>query len=163
MCSIDAREYKLSKMAKKDDIYRLINSDEFMSNLQLYVDKFRKSKGFGTWLAEYKRMDAAGYFSPKMLKDNFVKILNDVSALQYIYWEAIHYIGQQALDKTADDFNNYYYEVRCITGEVAEDDNGEELSYLDLDSAIEICESMNAEAEELLFKVYNCSLDKYVI
>lgn len=145
---------------KKEELRRFINSDEFMSNLQLYVDKFRKSKGFGTWLAEYKRMDAAGYFSPKMLKDNFVKILNDVSALQYIYWEAIHYIGQQALDKTVDDFNSYYYDIRCITGEIAEDDNGEELLYLDLNSAIEICESMNTEAEELLFRVYNSNTDK---
>lgn len=145
---------------KKEELHRFINSDEFMSNLQLYVDKFRKSKGFGTWLVEYKRMDAAGYFSPKMLKDNFVKILNDVSALQYIYWEAIHYIGQQALDKTVDDFNSYYYDIRCITGEIAEDDNGEELLYLDLNSAIEICESMNTEAEELLFKVYNSNTDK---
>lgn len=145
---------------KKEELHRFINSDEFMSNLQLYVDKFRKSKGFGTWLAEYKRMDAAGYFSPKMLKDNFVKILNDVSALQYIYWEAIHYIGQQALDKTVDDFNSYYYDIRCITGEIAEDDNGEELLYLDLNSAIEICESMNTEAEELLFRVYNSNTDK---
>lgn len=145
---------------KKEELHRFINSDEFMSNLQLYVDKFRKSKGFGTWLVEYKRMDAAGYFSPKMLKDNFVKILNDVSALQYIYWEAIHYIGQQALDKTVDDFNSYYYDIRCITGEIAEDDNGEELLYLDLNSAIEICESMNTEAEELLFRVYNSNTDK---
>lgn len=145
---------------KKEELRRFINSDEFMSNLQLYVDKFRKSKGFGTWLAEYKRMDAAGYFSPKMLKNNFVKILNDVSALQYIYWEAIHYIGQQALDKTVDDFNSYYYDIRCITGEIAEDDNGEELLYLDLNSAIEICESMNTEAEELLFRVYNSNTDK---
>jgi hypothetical protein len=145
---------------KKEELHRFINSDEFMSNLQLYVDKFRKSKGFGTWLAEYKRMDVAGYFSPKMLKDNFVKILNDVSALQYIYWEAIHYIGQQALDKTVDDFNSYYYDIRCITGEIAEDDNGEELLYLDLNSAIEICESMNTEAEELLFRVYNSNTDK---
>lgn len=145
---------------KKEELRRFINSDEFMSNLQLYVDKFRKSKGFGTWLAEYKRMDAAGYFSPKMLKDNFVKILNDVSALQYIYWEAIHYIGQQALDKTVDDFNSYYYDIRCITGEIAEDDNGEELLYLDLNSAIEICESMNSEAEELLFRVYNSNTNK---
>lgn len=145
---------------KKEELHRFINSDEFMSNLQLYVDKFRKSKGFGTWLAEYKRMDAAGYFSPKMLKDNFVKILNDISALQYIYWEAIHYIGQQALDKTVDDFNSYYYDIRCVTGEIAEDDNGEELLYLDLNSAIEICESMNTEAEELLFRVYNSNTDK---
>lgn len=145
---------------KKEELHRFINSDEFMHNLQLYVDKFRKSKGFGTWLVEYKRMDAAGYFSPKMLKDNFVKILNDVSALQYIYWEAIHYIGQQALDKTVDDFNSYYYDIRCITGEIAEDDNGEELLYLDLNSAIEICESMNTEAEELLFRVYNSNTNK---
>lgn len=145
---------------KKEELHRFINSDEFMRNLQLYVDKFRKSKGFGTWLVEYKRMDAAGYFSPKMLKDNFVKILNDVSALQYIYWEAIHYIGQQALDKTVDDFNSYYYDIRCITGEIAEDDNGEELLYLDLNSAIEICESMNSEAEELLFRVYNSNTNK---
>lgn len=145
---------------KKEKLYKLINSDEFIDNLRLYADKFRKSKGFGTWLAEYRKMDAAGYFSPKMLKDNFVKILNDVSALQYIYWEAIHYIGQQALDKTMDDFNIYYYDIRCITGEIAEDNNGEELLYLDLDSAIEICKSMNTEAEELLFRVYNSNTNK---
>lgn len=147
---------------KKEELYRLIGSEEFINNLQLYADKFRKSKGFGTWLVEYKRMDAAGYFEPKMLKDNFIKILRDVSALQYIYWEAIHYIGQQALDKTADDINNYYYEIRCITGEVAEDDNGEELIYLDFDTANSLCKSMNDEAEELLFRVYNSSTNKLV-
>ena len=147
---------------KKEELYRLIDSEEFISNLQLYADKFRKSKGFGTWLAEYKRMDKAGYFEPKMLKDNFIKILRDVSSLQYIYWEAIHYIGQQALDKTADDINSYYYEIRCITGEVAEDDNGEELIYLDFDTASSLCKSMNDEAEELLFRVYNSSTNKIV-
>ena len=147
---------------KKEELYRLIDSEEFISDLQLYADKFRKSKGFGTWLAEYRRMDIAGYFEPKALKDNFIKILRDVSALQYIYWEAIHYIGQQALDKTADDINNYYYEIRCITGGVAEDDNGEELIYLDFNTANSLCKSMNDEAEELLFRVYNSCTNKIV-
>ena len=98
-----------------------------------------------------------------MLKDNFIKVLKDISASQFLYWEAIHYIGLQALEKTIDDIDSYYYEIRCITGEVAEDDNGEELIYLDFNEANSICKSMNDEAEEILFKVYNSSLDKYVV
>lgn len=145
---------------EKEELYKLINSEEFISNLRVYADKFKKSKSFETWPAEYKKIEAAGYFEPKVLKDSFIKVLRDVSALRYIYWEAIHYIGLQALDKTADDVNRYYYEIRCITGEIAEDDNGEELIYLDLETANAVCKSMNDEAEELLFKVYNSLTNK---
>lgn len=147
---------------KKEELYKLINSEEFTNNLQLFIDKFKKSKSTEELCAEYKKLSIAGYLEPKVFKDNFTKILKDISALQFLYWEAIHYIGLQALNKTLDDIDSYYYEIRCITGEVAEDDNGEELIYLDFDEADIICRSMNDEAEEILFRVYNSSLDKYV-
>lgn len=146
----------------KEQLLKILDSDEFIKNLKLYSDKFKASKGFGRWLAEYSRMDKQGLFTPKSLKEQYIKILKDVSTLQYIYWEAIHYIGAQALDATKEYFDNCYYDIRVITGEIAEDDNGEELIYLSLDEALSICKAMNEEAEELLFKVYNSSTNKIV-
>lgn len=147
----------------KEKLYKLISSKEFICNLRLFVDKFKKSKSSGALCVEYKKISATGYLEPQALKDNFIKVLKDINTSQFLYWEAIHYIGLQALEKTIDDIDSYYYEIRCITGEVAEDDNGEELIYLDFNEANSICKSMNDEAEEILFKVYNSSLDKYVV
>lgn len=141
---------------KKENLLRLIDSDEFIRNLKMFSDKFKASKGYGIWLAEYKRMDQQGLFTPEKLKEHYLKILKDISPLQYIYWEAIHYIGAQALNATKEYFDNRYYEIRLITGEIAEDDNGEELLYLGYFEAVDICKRMNDDAEENLFVVY-CS------
>ena len=49
-------------------------------------------------------------------------------------------------------FQSDLYEIRVITGEIALDDNGQELTGLSFEEAFSTCKSMNEEAEELLFK-----------
>ena len=157
-----ARIYNLNANMDKEQLLKILNSDEFMNNLKLCVNKFKASKGYKRWLTEYAQIDKQGLFTPKNLKEQYIKTLNSVSSLKYIYWEAIHYIGAQALDATKDYFDNCYYDIRVITGEIAEDSNGEELIYLSFDEARKICKTMNDEAEELLFRVYNSNTNKLV-
>lgn len=144
----------------REELIKLIDSEQFMQNLQLFASKFKKSKGFGHWLVEYSKMDKQGLFAPDNLKSQYIKIIRDVSPLQYIYWEAIHYIGSQALEATKEYFENCYCDIRAITGEIAEDNNGEELLYLDLAEAKELCAKMNADLGENIFVVYDSQTNK---
>lgn len=144
----------------KKQIYKLINSSRFLKSVELQVQKFKANKGYGRWIAEYQRMDKQGLFKPENLKEQYIKILKDVSALQYIYWEAIHYIGMSALEETEDYYENCYCDIRVITGEIALDSNDEELIFLQREEAIQICNEMNEEAEEHLFTVYDSKANK---
>lgn len=146
-------------MAEKE-LKELLNSEQFIQNLKIYSAKFKANKGFGRWLEEYKRMDKAGLFEPENLKKHYISILNDTNTMKYLYWEAIHYIGAQALNATSDYFNNCYCDIRAITGEIAEDENGEELLYLGLEDARELCKKMNDDIGENLFIVYDSQTNK---
>lgn len=82
--------------------------------------------------------------------------------MSYIYWDAVHYICIQALDAAKAFASANSFDVRVITGEIAVNDNDEELTCLSMEEAISICNAMNEEAEELLFRVYNSNTNKIV-
>ena len=101
-------------------------------------------------------------FKPENIREQYIKILNGTSRLSYIYRDAIHHIGIQALDAIKAFVSTDSFEIRIITGEIAFDDNDEELTGLSMEEAISICNAMNEEAEELLFRVYNSNTNKIV-
>lgn len=144
------------------EIPQLIYTDQFLRFVAVYANKFKANKGYGRWLAEYKRMDEAGWFKPKKLRELYIDILKDTSNLSYIYWDAIRRIGIQALDATKAFVSANSFEIRVFTGEIAFGDNDEELTGLSLEEALSMCKAMNEEAEELLFRVYNSNTNKLI-
>lgn len=150
-------------MKKKTvEIPQVIYTDQFLRFIAVYANKFKANNGYGKWLVEYKRMDEQGWFKPEKLREFYISILKHTSTLSFIYWDAVHCICTQALDAAkAFAFKNSF-DIRVITGEIAVNDDDEELIDLSLEEAISICNSMNKEAEEILFRVYNSSTNKIV-
>lgn len=145
---------------KAIEIPEVIYTNQFLKFVAVYANRFRMTKGFGRWLAEYKCMDEQGMFEPEKLRELYIKILDGSNTLSYIYWEAVHYICIQALDAAKAFASVNSFDIRVITGEIAINDNDEELTGLSMEEAISICDSMNEEAEEMLFRVYNSSTNK---
>lgn len=151
-------------MKKKTvEIPQVINTAQFLKFVAVYANKFKASNGYGRWLIEYKKMDESGMFKPENIREQYIKILEGTSRLSYIYWDAIRYIGLQALDATKAFVSSNSFEIRVITGEIAVDDDDEELTGLSIEEALSICKAMNEEAEELLFRVYNSNTNKSII
>lgn len=150
-------------MKKKTvEIPQVIYTDQFLRFVAVYANRFKATNGYGRWLAEYRRMDEQGMFKPEKLRELYIKILDGPNTLSYIYWDAVHYICIQALDATKAFVSANSFEIRVITGEIAVNDDYEELTSLSMEEAISICNAMNEEAEELLFRVYNSSTNKIV-
>lgn len=147
---------------KAVEIPEVVYTDQFLRFVAVYANKFRVTNGYGRWLAEYKRMDEQGMFKPEKLRELYIKILDGPNTLSYIYWDAVHYICIQALDAAKAFASANLFDVRVITGEIAVNDDDEELTGLSMEEAISICNAMNEEAEELLFRVYNSSTNKIV-
>lgn len=153
----------MKQLKKKTvEIPQVIYTDQFLRFVAVYANKFRATNGYGRWLAEYKRMDEQGMFKPEKLRELYIKILDGSNTLSYIYWDAVHYICIQALDAAKAFASANLFDVRVITGEIAVNDDNEELTGLSMEEAISICNAMNEEAEELLFRVYNSSTNKIV-
>lgn len=144
------------------EIPQIINTSQFLRFAAVYANKFKANKGYGRWLAEYRQMDEHGWFKPEKLRELYVDILKDTSTLSYIYWDAVHYICVQALDAAKTFALTNSFEIRVITGEIAFNDDDEELKDLSMEEALAICKAMNDEAEELLFRVYNSNTNKPV-
>lgn len=150
-------------MKKKTvEIPQVIYTDQFLRFVAIYANRFKASNGYGKWLVEYKRMDESGWFKPEKLREFYADILKGTSTLSYIYWDAVHYICVQALDAAKTFALTNSFEIRVITGEIAINDNDEELKDLSMEEALAICKAMNDEAEELLFRVYNSNTNKPV-
>lgn len=147
---------------KAVEIPEVIYTDQFLRFVVVYVNKFRATNGYGRWLAEYKRMDEQGMFKPEKLRELYIKILDGSNTLSYICWDAVHYICIQALDAAKAFASANLFDVRVITGEIAVNDDDEELTGLSMEEAISICNAMNEEAEELLFRVYNSNTNKLI-
>lgn len=147
---------------KKEQLLKIIDSEEFIQNLNAVLAKFKSSKDYKCWIAEYQMMDKQGLFTAKSIKEQCTKILKDINIIQYLYWEALHHIGAQALAATKEYFDNCYCDIRTITGEIAEDENDEELIYLGLQEAKAICSQMNKELGEHIFVVYDSHTNKPV-
>lgn len=153
----------MKQLKKKTvEIPRVIYTDQFLRFVAVYANRFKATNGYGRWLAEYKRMDEQGIFKPEKLRELYIKILDGSNTLSYIYWDAVHYICIQALDAAKAFASANSFDVRVITGEIAVNDDDEELTGLSMEEAISICNAMNEEAEELLFRVYNSSTNKIV-
>ena len=153
----------MKQLKKKTvEIPQVIYTDQFLRFVVVYVNKFRATNGYGRWLAEYKRMDEQGMFKPEKLRELYIKILDGSNTLSYIYWDAVHYICIQALDAAKAFASANSFDVRVITGEIAVNDDDEELTGLSMEEAISICNAMNEEAEELLFRVYNSNTNKLI-
>lgn len=150
-------------MKKKTvEIPQVIYTDQFLRFVAIYANRFKASNGYGKWLVEYKRMDESGWFKPEKLRELYIDILKDTSTLSYIYKDAVHYICIQALDAAKAFVSANSFDVRVITGEIAFNDDDEELKDLSMEEALAICKAMNDEAEELLFRVYNSNTNKPV-
>lgn len=147
---------------KAVEIPEVIYTDQFLRFVAVYANKFKATNGYGRWLAEYRQMDERGWFKPEKLRELYIDILKDTSTLSYIYWDAVYHICIQALDAAKTFTLTNSFDVRVITGEIAFNDNDEELKDLSMEEAISICNAMNEEAEELLFRVYNSSTNRIV-
>lgn len=153
----------MKQLKKKTvEIPQVIYTDQFLRFVAVYANRFKATNGYGRWLAEYRRMDEHGWFKPEKLRELYIDILKDTSTLSYIYWEAVHYICAQALDAAKTFALTNSFEIRVITGEIAFNDDDEELKDLSIEEALAICKAMNDEAEELLFRVYNSNTNKLV-
>lgn len=146
---------------KAVEIPPAIYTNHFLRFLGYYAKNFKATNGYGKyWLKEWECMEEKGMFKPEKLRELYIKILDGSNTLTYIYWDAVNCIGTQALDATNAFISTNIYDIRIITGEIALNDNDEELKNLSFDDAIIICNAMNEEAEELLFKVYNSNTNK---
>lgn len=151
-------------MKKKTvEIPQVIYTNQFLKFVEHYAKEFKKYNGYGKyWLKEWTRMEENGMFKPEKLRELYIKILDGSNTLSYIYWEAVHCICIQALDAAKAFALTNSFEIRVITGEIAFNDNDEELKDLSMEEALTICKAMNDEAEELLFRVYNSNTNKPV-
>lgn len=153
----------MKQLKKKTvEIPQVVYTDQFLRFVAIYANKFKATDGYGKWLVEYKQMDESGWFKPEKLRELYIDILKDTSTLSYIYKDAVHYICIQALDAAKAFASANSFDVRVITGEIAVNDDDEELTGLSMEEAISICNAMNEEAEELLFRVYNSNTNKIV-
>lgn len=136
----------------------------FIKFVSAQINKFRQQNGFGRWLAEYQDMDNRGLFEPKQIRKQFIKILCGTYDLGFIRKQAIWYICINALDDVKDYEDGSLFDIRLSTsGEIALDDDDNELDCLSLDDAIMICRQMNIEEGRLLYNVYDSDLDELIM
>lgn len=148
---------------KAVEIPEVIYTDQFLKFVEHYVKEFKKYNGYGKyWLKEWTRMEENGMFKPEKLRELYIKILDGSNTLSYIYWDAVNCICIWALDAAKAFALTNSFEIRVITGEIAFNDDDEELKDLSMEEALTICKAMNDEAEELLFRVYNSNTNKLV-
>lgn len=145
---------------KATEIPEIIYTNQFLKFVAIYANRFIASNGYGRWLVEYAQMEKLGMFKPEKLRELYINALCKSNTLSYIYWDAVHYICMQALDATKAFAQTNSFEIRVITGEIAFNDDDEELKDLPIEEALTICKAMNDEAEELLFRVYNSNTNK---
>lgn len=131
-----------------------IETLQFLRMASYYASRFKATLGYGRWLKEYEYMDKNGMFNPSRLREEFKKILQNNFKGSFIIYDAIYHICIEALEATKALIEDTFYDIRTITGEIAEDDNGVPLTGLSLSDALRICKEMNEEAEEHLFDIY---------
>lgn len=150
-------------MAKKALIPSAIYSKYFFKFLEEVYFYFKMTNGFGRWLKEYERAEAAGVFELESMRDEFVRIQENKSNLDFQTRMAIYEMCIGAARKTEMYLRSLpcTYEIHLITGETAEDDEGDPFVSLSKGEALSICEALNLEAEEYLFRVYNLTRGCY--
>ena len=135
-------------------IPELVNSLTFLRMADYYARRFKSTLGYGRWLVEYQEMDKQGVFEAPALRDMYKAILQRTFKGSFIVLDAIYNICTQAFEASKAISENSLYEIRCITGEVATDENDMPIKDISFDEAVKICKAMNEEAEEHLFDIY---------
>lgn len=131
-----------------------IRANQFLKFVRLYAKQFKANKGYGKWLAEYQEMDKLHWLdTPTILRDIYIDILLNTSTQPYIIRDVVYYICTQALEATKALLSQRLFAICLITGEIALDDNDNELIGLSFEKATDLCKTMNDEAEEILFRV----------
>ena len=131
-----------------------IRTGQFLKFVSLYAKQFKANNGYDKWLVEYQEMDKLHWFdTPMILRDIYIDILLNNSTQPYIIRDAVYYICTQALEAAKALLSRQLFDIRLITGEIALDDNDNELTGLLFENATTLCKTMNDEAEEILFKV----------
>ncbi len=143
-------------MIDKKRALELVKMPEFIKFVDYYLKEWLKYKGWGRWLYEYQQMQDAGLFKPSIFKALYIKELEGTLNMGFIKEEPIHYVGASAADAT----ESYYtfrqetlYKICVITGEIAEDNDGDLYVELTYEEATQICKALNDEMEEELFKI----------
>lgn len=133
----------------------VIKNPQFLKFAGIYANKFIMNDGFGRWIVEYQDMENKGMFEPDIIRREYIKIILDQSNLDFQREQAIYHIGVDAecATKAYLDNKNALYCIVTTTGEIAEDDDDEPYKDLSHDEAKQICDSLNEEAEEIIFKV----------
>lgn len=150
------------KKTKTIEIPAIIHTAQFLKFVSVFAARFKSQSGYGKWLVEYEQMDRRDFFKPERLRDLYIKMLTGTFQHSYIVKDVVNNICVQALDAAKAYALNNSFEIRIITGEIATDDDEQELTGLSIEEAISICEAMNEEAEELLFRVYNSITNKLI-
>ena len=147
----------MKKKKLKSEVVQILSSNQFLKFAESEIEQFKNTNGYGRWLAEYDKMQYLGMLTPHSIKKSYSKILDESSTLSYIYKDAVNYIGSRAFDKAKIEIESGLYEIRVITGEIAESEAGRKLRNLTLAEASKICDTLNKEAEEHLFNVRSIS------
>jgi hypothetical protein len=143
-------------MVSTSEALQLTEKPMFIKFVEYYLNDWLKHCGWGRWLHEYQVMEKQGLFKPNIFKVLYIKELKGTLNMGFIREEPIHYVGLSAIDATKayyDAKESYLYKICVITGEIAQDDDGDEYIELTYDEATQICKSLNDEAEEILFKI----------
>lgn len=134
----------------------VLDKPMFLKFVEHYAKKFRAQNGYGRWLHEYQDLEKRGMFKPAIIRDQYIKILKDKFCLGYIRRTAFWYIGvyaQVAAEEYYNSIDDNLYKICIITGEIAVDEDDDEYIELSYDEAMQICKTLNEEAEEELFIV----------
>lgn len=133
----------------------IIKTHIFEVYAQKQFEQFKKQNGFGKWLAEYKRMEASCLFEPSSIVNQYQQILKGKYEYGFICMQAINYICVNALDAVTRFISNSDFQILLENGDVALDDDMEELTSLTFDEAMSICEAMNEDIGMKLYYVYS--------
>lgn len=133
----------------------IIKTHIFEVYAQKQFEQFKKQNGFGKWLAEYKRMEASCLFEPSSIVNQYQQILKGKYEYGFICMQAINYICVNALDAVTRFISNNDFQILLENGDVALDDDMEELTGLTFDEAMSICEAMNEDIGMKLYYVYS--------
>lgn len=142
------------------ELFPELNTEKFLEFTGIYARKFIAQKGFGKWLAEYQQMEMLGQFEPKILRSMYAAILQNKFTQSFIIKQAVYYICSQAQDATIiaemkeeERRSKLYAIFNTLILCVAQDEDGEDLIDLEKEEAEMICEAMNDEALDELYKV----------
>lgn len=152
--SIQQRRMEIAKAVQR--INTVIKHPQFLKFVQVYTEKFRQNKGYGRWLHEYQVADEQGQFEPNAIRKNYIDILLKRDNLNFHINCATYHIGiyaENAAKAYIDTRIKALYSIVVFTGEIATDDDDDPYTDLSYDEAVEICNLLNEEAEEELFKI----------